>query len=324
MFLMPRGTANPWLRSAASLAAAAVLPVAVYLFNAPTTSASNETKVFDSTNTNAWSGSIFEAGGGTWWAYKFTAFNSTTVTRIDVFVNSAAGYEDFFVHIGTDFGSGSLGQFNSTDAETGLTCATRACSKVTFTGSAALTGSNDYWLWIGSSDGDGAETDLFTGGASATTSGLDLGHTFGTSDINYGEGGALNDSETDGYPWVRMFAASGGGESSGSADKSVRISLTDAQGSVCGTGSVSGLAGTWVQLPAPSDCLPADGATQSNLLGWATNADFPVDIAQRQVDNGWGAYETFNNGGQLTGVFIPAGGYTLLSSDTNLHPIWAS
>ena len=59
------------------------------------------------------------------------------------------------------------------------------------------------------------------------------------------------------------------------------------------------------------------------MLGWATSPNFPVEIAKRQVDNGWGAYETFNADGQLTGVFIPAGGATFLSTSGNLFPIWS-
>jgi hypothetical protein len=82
--------------------------------------------------------------------------------------------------------------------------------------------------------------------------------------------------------------------------------------------------GTWTRLPSPEDCTPATSFPDAKLLGWATDLTFPIEIAQRQVNNGWGAYETFNNDGQLTGVFIPAGGYTLLSNDTNLYPIWSS
>ena len=83
--------------------------------------------------------------------------------------------------------------------------------------------------------------------------------------------------------------------------------------------------GPWIQLPSAGDCSVSGRVSDTNplLLGWATSPDFPVDIAQRQVDNGWGAYETFNDNGQLTGVFIPAGGYTAVTGDTNLHPIWS-
>jgi len=93
----------------------------------------------------------------------------------------------------------------------------------------------------------------------------------------------------------------------------------------CNFDAVEASMGAWVQLPAANDCTIESRSTDAapSLLGWATNADFPIDIAQRQVDNGWGAYETFNDDGDLTGVFIPAGGYTLISNDTNLHPIWS-
>ena len=83
----------------------------------------------------------------------------------------------------------------------------------------------------------------------------------------------------------------------------------------------------WTRLPNATNCnraTPSASGVTEQLLGWATNAEFPVDIAERQVNNGWGAYETFNSTGQLTGVFIPAGGYTLISNDTNLYPIFSN
>jgi len=93
----------------------------------------------------------------------------------------------------------------------------------------------------------------------------------------------------------------------------------------CDFGSVEASIGSWIELPSASDCsvTPRAGDTSEGaaLLGWATRADFPVGIAQRQIDNGWGAYETYNDDGQLTGVFIPAGGFTQISGATNLFPI---
>jgi hypothetical protein len=84
--------------------------------------------------------------------------------------------------------------------------------------------------------------------------------------------------------------------------------------------------GVWMQVPSASDCsvLPdSRSLTSAGLLGWATTPDFPVEIAQRQIDNGWGAYELFNAAGDMTAVFIPAGGWTQASSDATLFPIWA-
>jgi len=103
----------------------------------------------------------------------------------------------------------------------------------------------------------------------------------------------------------------------------VQITLDAPAGADCIPGSVSGVAGTWVALPTTSQCRAPNIPAEAKLLGWATEADFPIDIAQRQVDNGWGAYEIFNDDGQLTGVFVPAGGYTLFSNDTNLYPIYS-
>ena len=310
---------------ASTTIATAILAVAIPLASSSTALASNELKVFDSTNTGFTTLKANTASGGLWWAYKFTAFESTTVNRIDVFVDSAEGFEGFFVSIGTGFGSGSLGEFNPTEAESGLRCRVLDCARVAFNGSVDLAGGNDYWLWIGARGGSSVTTGLFDG-APATTGGLNLGYTFADGDIRSSTGGSKN-SNTEGYPWVRMFATSSdsaGEASSGSAIKSVRISLTEPEGSVCDADSVSGLAGTWVQLPATSDCLPPDGSAESEFLGWATDSDFPVAIAQRQVDNGWGAYETKDEAGQLTGVFIPAGGSTFLTNDTNLYPIWSN
>lgn len=88
--------------------------------------------------------------------------------------------------------------------------------------------------------------------------------------------------------------------------------------------------GLWVQLPAADECSLTGSVRSggfddvaSELLGWATTPNFPVHFAQRQVDNGWGAYELFNSSGDLTAVFIPAGGWTQASADANLFPIFA-
>jgi hypothetical protein len=40
------------------------------------------------------------------------------------------------------------------------------------------------------------------------------------------------------------------------------------------------------------------------------------------VDNGWGVYEIFNDSGQITAVFIPAGGATNVTGQGNLYAIW--
>ena len=142
-------------------------------------------------------------------------------------------------------------------------------------------------------------------------------------------------TNTNGGGWVTSASSftfttyvtvnSGGGSTSSpaSAAPPIQLVLQLPDGTECGA-STPLPRGAWAQLPTASACTSADAPSGSTLLGWATNEDFPVDIAQRQVDNGWGAYETFNSDGQLTGVFIPAGGYTLVSNDTNLYPIFSN
>jgi hypothetical protein len=107
----------------------------------------------------------------------------------------------------------------------------------------------------------------------------------------------------------------------------VRATLTwslEASGTSCTIGSAATRpVGTWLTLPSADDCTSAT-RSDAKLLGWATKADFPVEIAQRQVDNGWGAYELFNDEGRMTAVFIPAGRATFVSAGNMLYPIWAN
>lgn len=93
--------------------------------------------------------------------------------------------------------------------------------------------------------------------------------------------------------------------------------------STCTGGNPTGITGTWITLPTASDCAPPLENPDAELLGWSTEADFPIDIARRQVDNGWGAYETFDTDGRLTGVFIPTGGSTLVTAAGTLYAIWS-
>jgi len=122
----------------------------------------------------------------------------------------------------------------------------------------------------------------------------------------------------------------GGGDSSGGAAVApapVEVSLAldlAASGATCAEGSAAtGVMGAWMTLPGADDCS-SPTIPDARLLGWSTTADFPVEIAQRQIDNGWGAYEMFDDEGRLTAVFIPAGQATFVSASTSLHPLWAN
>ena len=311
--------------------AAVILAIATTLTAWPTANASDDIEVFNSTNTDT---QVIQNTTSASWAFKFTATDSTTVTSVDVFVYpfGSFDYADYSVQFATGSSTGSFATFTPSTLERDLTCAGYSCMKVTADGSASLTAGNDYWLWVDSSASLSID---FFGGAGATTEGLALGHTFATEDLyeSFG-GGRFRDSKDWGYPWVQMFTSSGGqnsgdssgssGQSSGSLGRTVQISLNASADSGCEGDAVSGVVGTWIELPAASECRPPNASDAAALLGWATDTDFPVAIAQRQVDNGWGAYETKDESGQLTGVFIPAGGSTLLTNDTNLYPIWSN
>lgn len=85
---------------------------------------------------------------------------------------------------------------------------------------------------------------------------------------------------------------------------------------------ISGGIGSWVTLPTPA--TPSASSPNSTFLGWATYEGFPVQIAQRQVSNGWGAYEVFNDDGSMRGVFIPAGGAACIAAPEPMYPVWSA
>ena len=85
--------------------------------------------------------------------------------------------------------------------------------------------------------------------------------------------------------------------------------------------------GTWLPVLTSVDTENLTGRSTPDghdLLGWSTDKNFPVDIAQRQVDNNWGAYETHDDDGRITSVFIPVGHHANITSDTQLHAIWST
>ena len=111
--------------------------------------------------------------------------------------------------------------------------------------------------------------------------------------------------------------------SSVDAPQTFELALTTIGGTVCTRSSESGTAGTWITLLDSNECTPPSTKPNAKLLGWATSPDFPISIAKRQVDHGSGAYEIFNSDGQLSNVFIPAGGSTYVSAPGMLYAIWS-
>ena len=123
---------------------------------------------------------------------------------------------------------------------------------------------------------------------------------------------------------VTIGSGGGGGGSSTAAvpAPTFEIALTPTDGTTCTSSGQSATGGTWLTLPGANDCTPPASKAGATLLGWSTTPNFPVAIAQRQVTNGWGTYETINSAGEITSVFIPAGRATFLSGANSLYAIW--
>jgi len=82
----------------------------------------------------------------------------------------------------------------------------------------------------------------------------------------------------------------------------------------------SGTNGAWIQL-TDIGCTPPEERSNVTLLGWSTAPDFSSDIARKVVENSWGAYQIFSDG-RITAVFIPVNGYTQLTANNRIYPIW--
>ena len=125
---------------------------------------------------------------------------------------------------------------------------------------------------------------------------------------------------------ITIGSGGGGGASSDAAASTpVEVSLSldlAASGASCKEGSAAtGVMGAWMYLPAADDCSSTTNPG-AKLLGWSTSANFPVERAQSQVDNRWGAIDEVFDGVRM--IFIPAGEATFVSGPNSLHPIWAS
>jgi hypothetical protein len=123
---------------------------------------------------------------------------------------------------------------------------------------------------------------------------------------------------------IDVGGSGGGGDSSTEAvpAPTFEIALTPTDGTTCVNSKQAATGGTWLTLPGANDCTPPATKAGATLLGWSTTPDFPLDIAKRQVANGWGTYEIFNDAGRITAVFIPAGRATFLSGTNTLYAIW--
>lgn len=95
---------------------------------------------------------------------------------------------------------------------------------------------------------------------------------------------------------------------SGPAPVQETLSLAvEASGATCTGGSPTGYSGSWLALPSADKCSQSGPTAKAGakLLGWATTPNFPISIAQSQLDKGWGVYDGPINGERM--IFIPAG-----------------
>ena len=123
--------------------------------------------------------------------------------------------------------------------------------------------------------------------------------------------------------YVDVPAVTSVGSSSGvPATVYVNLGLSAEDGSVTSSWTAPTVVGTWKQLPESTNVVGAGDNLGKVFLGVATTEDFPVQIAQRQVDNGWGVYEIYSDDGRLSSVFIPAGGWAHVTAQPRLFPVW--
>jgi len=178
---------------------------------------------------------------------------------------------------------------------------------------------NSFW------DVDTSDQATSAGGTGKTTAELKTLNTFAnagwsiTSSCDAPTIWGLCSTTNDGYPYLTFRTGSPAAGSNGQS-QTESLTLDNDSGVACASSTVTGSRGQWVTMPGLDDCTVA-GQADARVLGWATRANFPVDIARRQVDNGWGAYEWINDEGKVFGVFIPAGGATFLSNSNRLYPI---
>lgn len=101
----------------------------------------------------------------------------------------------------------------------------------------------------------------------------------------------------------------------------IEFTFGDSQGAVCSQGS-SVEQGSWITLPDKATCAPPTNVPNAQLLGWATIPNFPTNVAWRQVNNNWGAYEILGEDDQAIAVYMRTGGGALISAPVNFYPVW--
>jgi len=190
---------------------------------------------------------------------------------------------------------------------------------VTFSSPATVTAGEQYAILITTSEtysnykwcGDGADT--YSGGA-----GLDDR----ASGRNWRQL-AYKDMSLRTYVDVPAAPSNGSGSQS-VAPQSVNVDIGLGAGEIPVSWSSETTIGSWFSLPATSEVSGTGENAGKKFLGVATSEDFPVDIAQRQIDNGWGVYEIYGDDGSLLSAFIPADYSMRITAAPRVFAIWSN
>ena len=190
---------------------------------------------------------------------------------------------------------------------------------VTFSSPATVTAGEQYAILITTSEtynnykwcGDGADT--YSGGT-------------GLDDAAAGRNWrqlAYKDMSLRTYVDVPAAPSDGSGSQS-VAPQSVNVDIGLDAGDIPASWSGETTIGSWFSLPASSEVSGTGENAGKEFLGVATSEDFPVDIAQRQIDNRWGVYEIYGDDGSLKSVFIPAGYSMHITAAPRVFAIWSN
>ena len=190
---------------------------------------------------------------------------------------------------------------------------------VTFSSPATVTAGEQYAILITTSEtynnykwcGDGADT--YSGGT-------------GLDDAAAGRNWrqlAYKDMSLRTYVDVPAAPSDGSGSQS-VAPQSVNVDIGLDAGDIPASWSGETTIGSWFSLPASSEVSGTGENAGKEFLGVATSEDFPVEIAQRQIDNRWGVYEIYGDDGSLKSVFIPAGYSMHITAAPRVFAIWSN
>ena len=119
-------------------------------------------------------------------------------------------------------------------------------------------------------------------------------------------------------------APSNGSGSQSVAPQRVNVDIGLGAGEIPASWSGETTIGSWFSLPASSEVSGTGENAGKKFLGVATSEDFPVEIAQRQIDNRWGVYEIYGDDGSLLSAFIPAGYSVHITAAPRVFAIWST